>query len=411
MSWNRKNSRGLRAAVGLCCGGLILAACGAAPEELDSRLPQPDEAQLRHQEAALGGAQTYTAHSQGYDDLLVHRTGFALDANVVGAGPNALVYIVDKTSDDGSVVGTLRHALESPQPYWIRFAPALSGQTIKVTSSIAVQSHKTLDGRLDYAPPVRIKTNADEGHKVQALVFAGKTEFIVMNINFDDGYDLWKEDAEGSEAIHISGSTRVWLHQNRFARFRDVAVEMDPPLNDLVTMTYNLFERQFQAVIVNSQRADFHHNHCLNTGARCPKVEGPPDVGGANLYAYNNLIEFWEDDSIHRINAPGQFLAFRNIYNPRTDALRQSGACGGTTDTWKKPFNLTVGTTVDGACLENRAPYIDHSVAVVDFLDTSCVANPPLPVSVNVEPTSDALADSLRNNARPQGYVVDGSCR
>lgn len=409
MSWNQKKSRVFNAAVGLWCGGMLLTGCGVSPEELDAGLHQPGEAELLHQEAALvDGEQSYTAHSQGYDDLLMHRTGFALDANVVGAGPNAPVYIVDKTSDDGSV-GTLRNALESPQAYWIRFAPALSGQTITVKSSITVQSNKTLDGRVDYAPPVRIKTNADTGHKVQALVFAGKTQFIVMNVNFDDGYDLWKEDAEGSEAIHISGSDHIWLHQNRFARFRDVAVEMDPPLSDMVTMTYNLFERQYQAVIVNANRADFHHNHCLNSGERCPKVEGP-EGGGANLYVYNNLIEFWRGDSIHRINQPGQYLAFKNVYNPRTDALRQSGACGGTSDTWDRPDNLLVGTTVDGACLENRQPYVQHA-APVEFLDSSCVATPPLPISVNIEPTSDALADSLRNNARPQGYVVDGSCR
>jgi len=410
MSWNKKNSRVFNAAVGLWCGAVVLTACGASQEDrrYGSLDEQPGESQLLQQEASLvGGEQPYTAQSQNYDALLAHRTGFALDANVVGAGAEALVYVVNKTSDDGSP-GTLRHALESAQPYWIRFDPALAGESITVKSSILVKSRKTLDGRVSGAPPVRIKTNSSSTHRVQALVFDGKTQLIVMNVNFDDGNELWREDAEGSEAIHISNSTHIWLHQNRFARFRDVAVEMDAPINDFVTMSYNLFERQYQAVILNAQRADFHHNRCLNSGARCPKVEGPA-TGGANLYVYNNLIEFWNDDSIHRISAPGQYLAVANVYNPRTDALRQSGACGGNSDVWKKLDNLEVGTTVTGACLENRQPHV-QGTAVVNFF-SPCVASPPIPASVNLEPASDTLADSLRNNARPQAYVVDNACR
>jgi pectate lyase len=403
MFWNQKKSRVFHAAVGLWCGGLLLTACGASPEDLQ----QPGEEQLIQQEAALGGAQSYTAYSQKYDDLLVHRTGFALDGNVVGAGANALVYVVDKTTDDGSV-GTLRHALESTQPYWIRFAPALAGQSITVTSSIAVQSNKTIDGRLNYAQPVRIKTNSDS-HVVKALVFDGKTQLIVMNVNFDDGYDGWKQDAEGSEAIHITDSNRIWLHQNRFARFRDVAVEMDLPISDLVTMTYNLFERQYQAVVIRSERADFHHNRCLNSGSRCPRMGGPDD-GGGNLYAYNNLIEFWREDSIHFAAKLGKFLAAENVYNPRTDTLRLAGACGGTSDIWMSTENLKVGKADVGACIENQGPYVQPTGTSVTFF-SSCSATPPIPMSVNLEPASDALAAALRNNARPQAYVVDNSCR
>jgi hypothetical protein len=36
---------------------------------------------------------------------------------------------------------------------------------------------------------------------------------------------------------------------------------------------------------------------------------------------------------------------------------------------------------------------------------------PPIPASVDLEPASDALADSLRDQARPQAYVVDDTCR
>jgi hypothetical protein len=178
MSWNRKSARAVHSVVGLLWGGMLLTACGGSPNELRNGFQQPGEEQLIQQTAALGGEQSYTARSQGYDDLLVHRTGFALDGNVVGSGVDARVYIVDKTTDDGSV-GTLRHALESTQPYWIRFAPALAGQSITVTSSIEVQSNKTIDGRVNYAQPVRIKTNASSGHVVKALIFEGKTQLIV----------------------------------------------------------------------------------------------------------------------------------------------------------------------------------------------------------------------------------------
>jgi hypothetical protein len=184
---------------------------------------------------------------------------------------------------------------------------------------------------------------------------------------------------------------------------------MDLPLSDLVTMTYNLFERQFQAVVIRSDRADFHHNRCLNSGARCPRMGGP-DNGGGNLYAYNNLIEFWQEDSIHFAAKFGQFLAVENVYNPRTDTLRQAGACGGPSDTWKKTANLVVGKTDVGACLEHRQPYVQSGAPSVNFY-TSCVASPPIPASVNLETASDALANALRNNARPQAYVVDNACR
>jgi hypothetical protein len=402
MSWNKKNWCVFHAAVGLWCVGGLLTACVVSPEELSYGIGQPAT-------TLAGGVQPYTARSQGYDDLLAHRTGFALEANVIGAGPDASVYIVDKTTDDGTH-GTLRHALQSPEKYWIRFAPALAGQTITVTSSITVQSHKTIDGRMNYAPPVRIKTNASSTHTVKALVFEEETQLIVMNVNFDDGYEGWKEDAEGSEAIHIADSTHIWLHQNRFARFRDTVVEMDYPLSDWVTMSYNLFERQYQAVVLSSKHADFHHNRCLNSGARCPKVIGP-DGGGTNIYAYNNLIEFWSRATIQNLSAPGDYLAVENIYNPRTKTLRDNGACGGGSDVWKSSENLMVGEVKGNGCLKIREPHVERGVAPVTFFSSSCTSSPPIPASVDLEPASDALADSLRDTARPQAYVVDNTCR
>ncbi len=424
-SCNKKDSRVFHAAVGLWCVWGLLTACVASPEDL-SGIGQPGEATLLQPATTLaGGVQSYTARSQGHDDLLAHRTGFALDANVIGAGPDARVYIVDKTADDGTA-GTLRDALESTEKYWIRFAPALAGQSITVKSSISVKSHKTIDGRMNYAQPVRIKTNATSTHSVLALVFSNQTQLIVMNINFDDGYDGWKNDSERSEAIHIFNSTHIWLHQNRFARFRDTVVETDIKenpsdtnikLSNWITMSYNLFERQYQAVVLGAMNADFHHNRCLNSGARCPKVIGP-DGGGTNVYIYNNLIEFWQRPTIHDLGVRGNYLAVRNVYNPRTEALRANGDCGGSSDDWDLAGNLKVGDSPENvSCLEIREPHVEGNVANVAFFPSSmsppppsCTASPPIPASVNLQTASDALAASLRNNARPQAFVVDNRC-
>jgi hypothetical protein len=179
-------------------------------------------------------------------------------------------------------------------------------------------------------------------------------------------------------------------------------------------MSYNLFERQYQAVVLAAMNADFHHNRCLNSGERCPKLIGPSEGSGslsASLYVYNNLIEFWNLDTIQNLHMPGNFLALQNVYNPRTDALRASGACGGSSDVWNRPENLMVGSLENGGCLEIRAPHVERGVAPVSFLPRSCLASPRVPASVNLEPASDALADSLRNNARPQAYVVDNTCQ
>jgi pectate lyase len=355
--------------------------------------------------ALAGGPQPYTAQTAGYDDLLLHRTGFARDANVVGGGPAARVYIVDSTSD-ASTPGTLRHALEADEPFWIRFAPAMAGNSILVASPIRPKSYKTIDGRMGGLQPVRVRTSAMHG---KMIIFDQKLQLIVMNVNFDDGYVLWKKDTEGSEAIHIYGSSHIWLHQNRFARFRDVAVEMDEPISDYVTLSYNLFEMQYQAVVLNSRHADFHHNRCLNTGERCPKVNSP-SAGGASLYVYNNLIEYWRTEEVHSIEDPGQYLADSNVYRPRTDALRESGQCDGIEDTWKKPGNRTVGSADTGGCLESRRPHVELGVPSVTF-PSFCVAYPEIPASVAIEVASDDLAVQLRNNARPQAYIVDNTCK
>lgn len=353
--------------------------------------------------ALAGGPQPYTAQVAGYDDLLLHRTGFARDANVVGAGSAAQVYIVDSTSNL-STPGTLRHALEADEPFWIRFAPAMAGNSIVIDTPIRPQSQKTIDGRMGGLQPVRVRTSA----MIKAIILDEISQFIVMNVNFDDGYDLWKSDAEGSEAIHVYGSSHIWLHQNRFARFPDVAVEMDEPISDYVTLSYNLFEMLNQAVVLNARHADFHHNRCLNTGQRCPKVNAP-SAGGASLYVYNNLIEYWQKDTVHSIEDPGQYLADSNVYRPRTDDLRHSGQCGGTADTWKKIGNGTVGSA-DGGCLESRRSHVELGLGSVTFPDF-CVASPEIPASVAMEVASDNLAVQLRNNARPQAYIVDNTCK
>ena len=355
----------LAMALSLVAGVIILGYGARARADVPAALPAPP---------LVGGPQNYTAQVAGYDDLLVHRTGFAKDADVVGAGPTARVYIVDSTSD-ATTPGTLRHALESPEPFWIRFAPAMAGTSIVVDSSINSMSYKTIDGRMGGLQPVRVRTGATDTKTVKAIIFDGITQIIVMNVNFDDGYDGWKSDTEGSEAIHIYGSNHIWLHQNRFARFRDTAVEMDEPISNNVTLSYNLFEMQFQAVVLNARRADFHHNRCLNTGQRCPKVNSPSD-GGASLYVYNNLIEYWQRENVHHIEDPGEYLADSNVYRSRTDALRQSGQCGGMADTWKRDANLTIGLADSGGCLESRRPHVELGVANVTFKDLSCMANP-----------------------------------
>jgi len=355
--------------------------------------------------ALAGGPQAYTAQAAGYDDLLLHRTGFARDANVVGGGPDAFVYIVDSTSDV-STPGTLRHALEADDAYWIRFAPAMAGNSILVAAPIKPKSYKTIDGRMGGLQPVRMRTSAMHG---KMIIFDQKHQLIVMNVNFDDGYDLWKGDSEGSEAIHIYDSHHIWLHQNRFARFRDAAVEMDDPISDYVTLSYNLFEMQYQAVVLNARHADFHHNRCLNTGQRCPKVNAP-SAGGASLYVYNNLIEYWRTEEVHSIEDPGQYLADSNVYRPRTKALRESGQCGGTGDTWKHAGNRTVGSADTGGCLESRRPHVELGVPSVTFPDF-CEAHPEIPASIAIEVASDDLAVQLRSNARPQAYIVDDTCK
>ncbi|MEM3980675.1 MAG: hypothetical protein QXF79_05415, partial [Ignisphaera sp.] len=117
--------------------------------------------------------------------LLSEASGFG--AKVIG-GLYGKTYYVTRL-DDERAFGTLRYALENPEPLWIRFN--VSG-TITPTSVITVKSFKTIDGR-----------GAEVIISGFGLKIASAKDVIIANIRFDTGYE---------DALAIEASSNVWIH-------------------------------------------------------------------------------------------------------------------------------------------------------------------------------------------------------
>ena len=222
-----------------------------------------------------------------------------------GGGEQAAIYEVTTNADSGQ--GSLRAALESPDPLWIVFAIS---DTIKLKTPIRVKSNKTVDARgrrvvIDTITttypngPCPSKDN-NHGDNVTGFVIADQTNIILLNLIFDDDFKPLHVDCEGSDAITITDSSKIWIHHCTFKRWADGAVDIlsEKKMSTDVTVSWSLFEDIFQPLLWKTKHASFHHNICRDDGLRCPDAEKMNAQNPARVHSYNNYIKNWRNNGV-----------------------------------------------------------------------------------------------------------------
>jgi pectate lyase len=228
-------------------------------------------------------------------------------------------YRVTTLADSG--LGSLRYALTSPGPLWIVFD--VSG-TISLSRDVVMASYKTIDGR---GKQITIK-GATEA--ITPIVMDNASNIIITGVRFDQGYEKWASDSEGASLIKVRNAKKVWIHKCTFVQSADGAIEAGPPnsrpemgLADEVSVTWNRFQRHYQAVNLGASRASVGHNYYESCYARCPQVL----VG--KVHSYNNLIKGWSKDTVQSAKDKGQLFSQANMWLPTLSNVVNSRQNGG----------------------------------------------------------------------------------
>lgn len=220
------------------------------------------------------------------------RGGFA--AGVTGglAGPDVWVTHLGNQGE-----GSLRAALETPGPAWVRFA--VDG-VIRLRKPIRVQSDKTLDGR---------------GHRVEilqsGLLLDDVSNVVISNLVLREGTD---------DAVSVYKSRLVLLDHLTLARFDDGLIDITHRSTD-VTVSWCRLEDHAKGMLVGSQdwtpedaemRVTIHHSLFQDVRYRHPKMR----FGYVHLY--NSLVEHWVGQAID-VSHGGRILVERSQFVPSGD--------------------------------------------------------------------------------------------
>lgn len=262
-------------------------------------LPGPEDriADVIMGEGATDEAALAIAPTPGMLQILDEREGWGEAAT---GGQSGNVYHVTTAADVGP--GSLREALEDNSAKWIVFDQNF---TITLQSRINIKSNKTVDAR---GKSIRITTANSE---IGGLAMHGISNVIVINVDFDGGYEGYDHDDEGGDGININNSHDIWIHHCNFTRWSDGGIDIrstiDRPHNVSVTWCY--FGMIFQAMLWEGDKLSLGHSWC-EVSARCPKIVGSGNKG----HSYNNYIMEWGVDAIQNAKEGGQLYAERNMY-------------------------------------------------------------------------------------------------
>lgn len=261
--------------------------------------------------------------------LLSEASGFG--AKVIG-GLYGKTYYVTRL-DDVRSPGTLRYALESPEPLWIRFN--ISG-TIIPTSVITVRSFKTIDGR-----------GAEVVISGFGLKIASARDVIITNIRFDTGYE---------DALAIEASSNVWIHRCDFTNWGDGAIDIKYSSTN-ITISWNRFWNHNKVMLIGhspdntadrAMKITIHHNYFFTTVQRHPRVRF------ATVDVFNNYYYNWESYAIGS-SQEALVLAEANVFEAgnRKEAIIYSFDADPLPGCIKLVDNLLLnGTTVRENCPE-----------------------------------------------------------
>lgn len=302
----------------------------ADPPAIDAGLPDADRATL----------------------LARARGGFA--AGVTGglAGPDVWVTHLGNQGE-----GSLRAALETPGPAWVRFA--VDG-VIRLRKPIRVQSDKTLDGR---------------GHQVEilqsGLLLDDVSNVVLSNLVLREGTD---------DAISVYKSRLVLLDHLTLARFDDGLIDITHRSTD-VTVSWCRLEDHAKGMLVGSQdwtpedaamRVTIHHSLFQDVRYRHPKMR----FGYVHLY--NSLVEHWVGQAID-VSHGGRILVERSQFVPSSDR------------------DLVFGLQVDPRDPPGFARTLDVDAGGLPLGDSPEVEDPPYAYSA--EPLTPVLMQAVRDGS------------
>jgi pectate lyase len=280
------------------------------------------------------------------------RGGFA--AGVTGglAGPDVWVTHLGNQGE-----GSLRAALETPGPAWVRFA--VDG-VIRLRKPIRVQSDKTLDGR---------------GHRVEilqsGLLLDDVSNVVISNLILREGTD---------DALSVYKSRLILLDHLTLAQFDDGLIDITHRSTD-VTVSWCRLEDHAKGMLVGSQdwtpedadiRVTIHHSLFQDVRYRHPKMR----FGYVHLY--NSLVEHWVGEAID-VSHGGRILVERSQFVPRGDRERIFGLQVDPRD----PPGFARAVDVDGGGLPLSA--------------SPEVEDPPYPY--DAQPLTPALMQAVRDGS------------
>ena len=259
-----------------------------------------------HAGGAYHPAEDCSRYPYSAEALLSEREGFGRRAR---GGDPLRPYLVTSLADVGP--GTLREALESPEPYWIGFA--VEGEIVLRSGRISARSNKTVDGRgrdITVKGSIRIRDARDvivsdlklendlEGHCTQAgdvLPIGGARGPTGADYHT---YDIWINHLEiyngGDGLIDLRGATDVtvsWVHLHTHKKG---LLWSDPD----------------DALSGGGQHVTLHHSFFDRISLR-----GPQFLGGW-LHYYNNYQFEWYEYGAGGMRG-AEFLSEHNVYEAR----------------------------------------------------------------------------------------------
>ena len=222
-------------------------------------------------------------------------------------GAGAPVYIVENLNDSGE--GSLRDALENPNPLYVTFRDGLNG-VIELSQDIMMKSNKTVDARghgITLSP-------ANRRAPITPISIADQSNIIIFNLGFDGKVGNWDKDGEGGDGINIKNSSRIWIHRCSFRRVVDGGIDIRPGaaggISSDISISASRFEDIYQALNLTVNRLTFAYNYCLRVRNRCVKI-----ISG-KAHSFNNVIEDWGGLAIQNAKEGGKLLSEGNIFIP-----------------------------------------------------------------------------------------------
>jgi pectate lyase len=287
-------------------------------------------------------------------------------------GNGAPRVFVTSLADSGP--GTLRDAVERPEPAEVRFRVA---GTISLQTHLHVGPNKTIDGRGSY--PVTI-TN-------RGLILA-EPNVIVESLRFNRFGDPTVPD-DPQDAIDIRGARRVWITHNRFSNAADKAIQVTSGTE--ITVSGNHFRRQSQVFQVgcytcpdgDAIRLSVHDNHFAG-GDRGYRM---PTINYGYVHAWNNYLVDWAYFGMASSRV-GRLLIQGNVFE--AGESKRAAIHHSATPDDKDPRDGYL-RSVDDILLNG---------ALIDENEPGHVADPPYAAAVR--PASASLADSIAAAAGPR---------